>query len=91
MAAEWDPSDLHGLIALAVLVDDFWAEDDPKSRSALAAEIRRQRQCFGLTPIDRRRLQWEVDRGADEPRPGRALRPVPVPAAGWDPRAALTG
>lgn len=59
MAPEFDDSDLHGLFLLAVLVDAFWTEPS----QSLAAEIRLQRQCFGLTPIDRRRLQWEIDRG----------------------------
>lgn len=59
MAPEYDESDIHGLYLLAVLVNDFW--EGPSQ--ALAAEIRLQRQCFGLTPIDRRRLQWEIDRG----------------------------
>lgn len=59
MAPEFDESDVHGLFLLAVLVDAFWSEPS----QALAAEIRLQRQCFGLTPIDRRRLQWEIDRG----------------------------
>lgn len=59
MAPEFDSSDRHGLYLLAVLVDEFW--DSPSQ--TIAAEIRLQRQCFGLTPIDRRRLQWEIDRG----------------------------
>lgn len=59
MAPEFDSSDRHGLYLLAVLVDTFW--DAPSQ--AVAAEIRLQRQCYGLTPIDRRRLQWEIDRG----------------------------
>jgi hypothetical protein len=58
MAPEYHESDIHGLLMLAVLVDEFW--QDPSQ--ALAAEIRLQRQCFGLTPIDRRRLQWEIER-----------------------------
>jgi hypothetical protein len=42
----------------------------------LAAEIRLQRQCFGLTPLDRRRLQWEIERAEaaerrDRPRDSR--------------------
>lgn len=65
MAPEFDDSDRHGLFALAVLVDDFWMADKPSTRAALSAEIRLQRQCFGLTPIDRRRLQWEIERGED--------------------------
>lgn len=59
MAPEFDDSDQHGLFLLAVLVDAFW--ESPSQ--VLAAEIRLQRQCYGLTPIDRRRLQWEIDRG----------------------------
>lgn len=59
MAPEFDPSDIHGLLLLAVLVDGFWRQPSKD----LAAEIRLQRQCFGLSPIDRRRLQWEIDRG----------------------------
>lgn len=59
MAPEWDSSDIHGLYILAMLVNAFWYEPS----QALAAEIRLQRQQFGLTPLDRRRLQWEIDRG----------------------------
>jgi hypothetical protein len=59
MAPEFDHSDIHGLYVLAMLVNAFWIEPS----QSLAAEIRLQRQCFGLTPIDRRRLQWEIARG----------------------------
>jgi hypothetical protein len=58
MAPEFDESDVHGLYLLAVLVNEFWNAPSKE----LAAEIRLQRQCFGLTPIDRRRLQWEIER-----------------------------
>lgn len=58
MAPEFLKADYHGLYILAELVDRFWTEPSEK----LAAEIRQQRQCFGLTPLDRRRLQWTVQR-----------------------------
>lgn len=58
MAPEYEESDVHGLFVLAMLVNAFWTEP----AQTLAAEIRLQRQCFGLTPIDRRRLQWEIER-----------------------------
>src|SRR5688572_5771886 len=58
MAPEYHDSDRHGLFLLAVLVDGFWMHPT----QALAAEIRLQRQSFGLTPLDRRRLQWEIER-----------------------------
>lgn len=91
MAPEYDESDHHGLFALAVLVDDFWTTLDMKLRKDLAAEIRQQRQCFGLTPIDRRRLQWEIERvdeAQDRGERRRAAAPRPsTPAA--DPRGVL--
>jgi len=58
MAAEYLQADVHGLYRLAALVDKFWHEPNKD----LAAEIRLEQQCFGLTPIDRRRLQWEVEK-----------------------------
>ncbi|MGE5828829.1 MAG: hypothetical protein ACM30G_10795 [Micromonosporaceae bacterium] len=72
MAPEYDESDKHGLFVLAVLVDSFWR----KPHWTAAAEIRLQRQCFGLTPMDRRRLQWEIDRGEAAAERTRARRPV---------------
>lgn len=71
MAREWLPSDVPTLFRLAILVDNFL--EDP--RPNLAAEIRLQEQRFGLSPLDRWRLQWEVRRvlpvGPDE-KPQRA-------------------
>lgn len=93
MAPEYDESDHHGLFALAMLVDDFWSTPDAKLRRDLAAEIRQQRQCFGLTPIDRRRLQWEIERSEDAQDRGRKRRGQPATAApptpAGDPRAVL--
>ena len=65
-------SDIPGLEILADLVDRFWYGD-----AGLAAEIRLQRQCFGLTSLDRRRLQWEIARG-EEAEKRRGGRPAPV-------------
>lgn len=91
MAPEYDESDRHGLFALAVLIDDFWHCQDAKLRKEIAAEIRQQRQGFGLTPIDRRRLQWEIERvdeAQDRGQRRRSEKPVTsTPAA--DPRGGL--
>jgi len=91
MAPEFDESDHHGLFALAVLVDDFWSTEDAKLRKELAAEIRQQRQCFGLTPMDRRRLQWEIERVSDaQDRGERRRKAAKTPAeTGEDPRNVL--
>jgi hypothetical protein len=87
MAPEYDGSDHHGLFILAALVDKFWT--DPSA--TLAGEIRLQRQCFGLTPIDRRRLQWEIERTEEAQDKGRKRRTkVEKPEEGKpDPRAVL--
>ena len=83
MASEFLQSDLHALYLLADLVDRYWTSPS----TTLAAEIRQQRQCFGLTPIDRRRLQWEIARGEEAER--KKKPPVPPPTA-VDPRSFLT-
>lgn len=96
MAPEYDDSDLHGLFLLARLVDGAWRAESPTALKDLLGEIRLQRQCFGLTPIDRRRLQWEIARGdeAEEVTTKRraARKPKAAPKAGEaDPRDCLTG
>jgi hypothetical protein len=63
MASRWLPSDVSALGLLAVLMDN--AYKDPQNAMKYAPEIRLQRQCFGLTPLDLSRLQWEVARGED--------------------------
>lgn len=93
MASEFLDADVEGLFLLAELEDDFHLARGAKERIDLAKEIRLQRQCYGLTPIDRRRLQWEVERGeqAETAREKRrrartAAPPTAVPA---DPLAGL--
>lgn len=85
MASEFHSSDVHGLYLLATLVDAFWWEPNRE----LAAEIRQQRQCFGLTPMDRRRLQWEIERVEQAQAQGRRVAPVAPKRARKDPRQAL--
>lgn len=61
MAPEYDYSDVHGLFMLAALMNQFWESPN----AALAAEIRLQRQAYGLSPLDRRRLQWSIEQGEE--------------------------
>jgi len=63
MAAEWDASDMHGLYMLVDLYNTYWNCPPEKftSKSMLAAEIRLQRQAYGLSPMDRRRLHWVIE------------------------------
>ena len=92
MANEWDPADLHGLLILADLVNTYWNLPPEKAnqKALLAAEIRLQRQLYGLSPLDRRRLAWEIERAEqaqDEGARRRAGRPA-VAEGRPDPRLA---
>ena len=87
MAPEYDDSDRHGLFILAALVDAFWEAPS----QVLAAEIRLQRAAFGLSPIDRRKLQWEIEKADEAAERGtrrRAAAPKAVTKAN-DPRGVL--
>src|SRR4051812_36526259 len=44
MAPEYDNSDRHGLLALAMIVNDFWSASDARERREAAQEIRLQGQ-----------------------------------------------
>lgn len=91
MAAEFVEADHHGLFKLALLEDDYWKAKSPTARKELASEIRLQRQCFGLTPLDRRRLQWEVEKVEDAQDKGRKRRRQPSSGkATSDPRRHLS-
>ena len=78
MAAQWLDSDAEPLLRLALLVDQFWQVPTKE----LAAEIAKHEARFGLTPLDRMRLQWKLE-AAPERRPER------TPDDGVDPRALL--
>ncbi len=83
MAPEYDESDRHGLFLMAVLIDEFWLSPSKE----LAAEIRLQRQAFGLSPIDRRRLQWEIERGDEANERTKKRRAKPAASKADEPSA----
>ena len=83
MAQEYLPADVPGLEHVAELEDRFNYGDH-----SVASELRMQRQCFGLTPLDRRRLQWEIARG-EEATQRRIKSTAPKPRRGKDPRSYL--
>jgi hypothetical protein len=59
--------DLHRLYMVADLVDEYWrlSSKDLGRKASLANEIRLQGQCFGMTPIDRSRLDWQFEKAGD--------------------------
>jgi len=83
MAGEYLDVDVHALYRLAVLVDRFWTQ--PKL--AIAAEIRQEQAHFGLTPLDRRRLEWIVEKAEEATR---RRSPVAEVDPANDPRRLLT-
>lgn len=89
MAGELLESDVKGgLLLIAELYQRRWAADTAKEIVALATEIRQQEARFGLSPVDRRRLQWEIERGQqadDRTARRRGLKAV----EGKDPRTVL--
>lgn len=82
MAAEWHKSDIHGLYALALLYNNFFEHPSEKTHS----ELRLARMPYGLTPLDRRRLEWTVENTEKVKEEGEQRRqaatvapPVPRP------------
>lgn len=84
MASQWLETDEDALGRLALLWDDFYKRP---SADALK-EIRLQSALFGLSPLDRSRLQWEVNR-ADESEQKQQRRAAPRRTGTGDPRAVL--
>jgi hypothetical protein len=95
MRSEFTDADMEDLYLLAVLWDDFDLAETSSQRIRLSAEIRQQGIRFGLSPIDRRRLQWEISRGEEaEVRTERIAEKRKVekkPSDSDDPRDLLTG
>lgn len=92
MAGEYlGPDVLGGLHVLAELYQKLWMETEGSVIAKLASEIRQQEVRFGLSPIDRRRLQWEVEKGetaAEATEKRRRSRRTPA-ETGQDPRDVL--
>lgn len=83
MAAQYVDGDIPDLLMLAELRHRFWL--DPSV--PLAAELRHHGQRFGLSPLDRRRLEWEIAK-VEAVQDGPKRRRPPRPAD--DPRRLLT-
>jgi len=86
MANEYHSSDRHGLFRLAALIDDYW--QCPSSK--LHMEVRQSQKDYGLTPYDRRRLEWTIESAEDAKARGqKRRRGEPSKPPKDDPRSAL--
>jgi hypothetical protein len=82
MSMEWHSSDIHGLYRLAMLIDKFWYADSLKAQREASAEIRLVGQCYGLNPLDRRKLEWTIGNVEKVQRENeRAQPPAQTPAS----------
>lgn len=92
MASQWIDSDIKGgLRHLANLHQIVWTATSNSMMLAAMAEIRLQEVRFGLSPMDRTRLRWEVGK-ADEAEAKANKRkdpPAAVPENRDDPRVGL--
>lgn len=91
MGPEYDESDLHGLWVLAAIVDDFWTATTRTERQAASSEMRLQAQRFGISPLDRRRLEWEIERSEEARDRGRKRRAQTPQAPAEPPKPAGRG
>lgn len=89
MAAEFVHADRHGLYRLARLQQDFWRAPSKKDRLAADREIRPLEAEFGLTPVSRRRLQWEIEKGETAAMRTETRRKRKRPNPKRDPREVL--
>lgn len=85
MSSAWIEADLPGLQRAIQLVEDFHRSESARERMALQSEIRQQELRFGLSPIDRRRLEWEVEQPEE---PEQAAEPEPTKPV-VDPRSSM--
>lgn len=74
MASEYLDADIHALYRLTVLIDQFWREPTV----SLEAQIARAQAAFGLTPLDRRRLEWSVAQAEQAQQKRQQRRPAEV-------------
>lgn len=82
MAAEWLDADVRSMLRIARLDHIFWTTEDAELAAKVAGSIDRLSRQFGLDPMSRRTLQWEIRRveGAKAPTP------VDTPSRARDPR-----
>lgn len=95
MSQEWHPStDLHNVFAAAMHYDDMWRAETPLERQKADAAFQKREAALGLTPYDRRRLEWSIETAEDAKARGQQRRRTtvstePTKDSRPDPRAGL--
>ena len=91
MAREWDESDVHNVLVVALLYDDIWSATSAKERKDALAEYRLQRADLGLSPYSRRRLEWTIETAAEAKERGQKRRAKDPAASAAASAAAAAG
>lgn len=92
MSEEWHfETDVHNVYMAAMHYDDIWTATTATDRQKATVAYDRVVAKLGLTPYDRRRLEWTIATAkgatAAERRRSGGQPPAPAPAKGADPRA----
>lgn len=78
MRQEWTQADYIGLCRLIILENKFWRGEGEHS------EIRLSQKDYGLTPLDRRRLEWTIETSEKAKDEGKKRRARTSPAPGHE-------
>jgi len=95
MSKEWHPAtDLHNVVMAAMHLDDMWRAETATERQKADAAFVKRIAPLGLTPYDRRRLEWTIAAaGEATDRRRRTAQPAkttePKKDARPDPRVGL--
>jgi hypothetical protein len=86
---EYMRADLGAIFRLVLFVDMYWKAESMTARLSIGGEIRLLEREFGLTPLSRRRLEWQAaasEEAKDKHERRRARQATPISG---DPRGAL--
>lgn len=65
MSNEWHAdTDVHNVLAAAMHLDDMWQAETPAERQKADTQFLKRIASLGLTPYDRRRLEWTIETAA---------------------------
>lgn len=71
MSPEWDESDVHNVRMMLLLFNQAMLAGSPHERVSAMAEFRQHRKDLGLSPMDRRRLEWSIESAEEAKDRGR--------------------
>lgn len=85
MASQFVDADIPGIFRLVVLTQSFLTTPTP----AISAELRQLSFNYGLSPMDRRRLQWTIVRAEEAVEQAEKRRSRAATIISGDPREVL--